>query len=145
MAAKRGNRSKGETGAKRVLDRGPGAAPRHRNLQYAWLLLNYALGADIVYRAAFARQAYGQIADLVFIWLGSLLFYTVLELSVTGSLVGMWRVSTIPMTVIGVVAAGVLLLVNIYWSGRLILTGGMFIAGMIVLALLVIARRRNRI
>jgi hypothetical protein len=46
------------------------------NVRYAWLLLTYALAADVFYRAGFARQTFGQIADLLFIWIGSALVVT---------------------------------------------------------------------
>ncbi len=113
-----------------------------KNLRYAWLVLNYALAADIVYRAGFAREAYGRIADLIFIWLGAQLFYLVLELSVQGSLVAVFRLSAVPATVLGIVAAGGLLLLTQFWSGRIILAGAFGLALVAVLALLVVARRR---
>lgn len=119
-----------------------GGMPGQRNLRYAWLILNYALAADIVYRAGFAREAYGQIADLIFIWLGAQLFYVILELSVQGSLITVFRVSAVPATVLGILAAGGLLLLTQFWSGRIILAGGFALALVAVLALLVVARRR---
>ncbi len=112
-----------------------------RNLRYSWLILNYALAADIVWRAGFAHAPYGQIADLVFIWLGAQLFYVILELSVRGSLIAVFRLSSVPATILGILVAGGFLLLTTYWSGRLILAGVFALALVAVLALMLVARR----
>lgn len=121
----------------------PGGGGGGANTRSAWLILTYALAADIVYRAGFARQPFGQIADLIFIWLGVQLFYVILEMSTLGSIVAAWRVSNIPSTVLAIVVAGVFLLLTTFWSAAVVLTGASALALMAVLAMILLARGRR--
>ncbi len=132
-----GNRNE-VTGPGRAI---PGGNPE-RNLRNAWLLLTYALAADIVYRAGFLRAPLNQMADLVFIWLGAQLFYLITEISLYRSVVTAWRMSVVPATVLGIVLMGAALILYEYWGAGIILAGFSALAVVAVLALLVVARRK---
>jgi len=115
----------------------------HRgNTWYAWLVLNYSLAADIVYRAGFARQAFGQIADLLFIWLGAQLFYVILEMSAGGTTVAALRASAIPATALAIVIAAGALILSSFWGSLVVTVGGALLALMAVLALALVWRRK---
>ncbi len=113
-----------------------------RNVRYSWLVLTYALAADIFYRAGFARETFGQIADLLFIWLGAQVFYVILEMSATGVTMAAFRAMTIPTMALAIVVAAGALLMTTFWSAAVVSAGVAALALMAVLALLVNARRR---
>jgi len=112
------------------------------NVRYAWLLLTYALAADIFYRAGFARQTFGQIADLLFIWIGAQLFYVILEMSTAGSIIAAFRVTFIPSTVLSIVVAAGALIMTRYWSALVVTAGVTSLALMAVLAMALLWKRR---
>ncbi len=85
-------------------------AVQSRNVRYAWVLLNYALAGDIVYRGYFLRQDFAQFADVFYIWAAANLFFVVLDLASGGMTARAFKVSAVPALIIGaVVAAGAVL------------------------------------
>ncbi len=56
-------------------------AIQSRNVRLAWVVLNYALGADIFWRGGILHQDLAAFADIFYIWMAANSFFVVLDVA----------------------------------------------------------------
>lgn len=115
-----------------------------RNVRWTWVLLNYALAGDILYRGGFLRQDFGQFADIFFIWAGALVFFAVLDVATGGLTLAAFRLTAVPTMILAFVIAGGTLVVALHWSAWGV-TAGVFVLSVVALLAFAVVRRRRRL
>ena len=114
---------------------------RDRSTRWTWLLLTYGLAGVIVYRLGFLGQGFGEFADIFFLWLGSLVFYVIVELSASGLILAGDRWNLIPPLVPAVAVAGVAIIFVRQGNAWEVVSGT---AGLVVFAALAMLLIRPR-
>lgn len=115
-----------------------------RTTRWAWLLLNWALAADIFYRSGVLRQDLGAYADILFIWLGALVFYAIAALSAEGFVIVAAEVSFIPTIVLALaVATAAIFFVNTV--NAWLVAGGILLVVLFATLAMALVWRRERV
>lgn len=112
-----------------------------KSARWTWLLLTYGLAGVIAYRLGFLGQGFGEFADIFFLWLGSLVFYVIVELSAPGLVVAASRWNLIPPLVPALAVATVAMVFIRRWNAWEVAVGT---AGLVVFAVLAMLLTRPR-
>ncbi len=119
-------------------------AIQSRNIRYAWVLLNYALAGDIIYRGYLLAQDFALYADIFYIWAAANLFFVVLDLATGGMTLRAFKVSAVPAMLIGVIVAAGLSVALIKGANPGLVTLAASVLVLAVVALTALYRRWRR-